>query len=131
MRCAPNAAHGILSRVSLAPPAGYVDFQMRPLSVVLVNPPPFQVLEPEYDTPPFGRVGLAYLAGYLRQYDGFRIEIVDAKLERLSFDETVRRALAADPDVVGLGAFTCEVKPAAYVAKLIKAQRPDVTTVIG
>ncbi len=104
---------------------------MRPLTVVLVNPPPFQVLEPEYDTPPFGRVGLAYLAGYLRQHDGFTIEIVDAKLERLSFDETVRRALAANPDVVGLGAFTCEVKPAAYVAKLIKARRPDVTTVIG
>ena len=104
---------------------------MTPFRVVLVNPPPFQVLEPEYDRPPFGRVGLAYLAGYLRRYEGFRIEIVDAKLERLSFDETVRRALAANPDLVGLGAFTCEMKPAAYVAKLIKARRPGVTTVIG
>jgi len=40
---------------------------MAPFRVVPVNPPPFQILEPEYDTPAFGRVGLAYLAGYLRQ----------------------------------------------------------------
>jgi radical SAM superfamily enzyme YgiQ (UPF0313 family) len=99
--------------------------------VVLVNPPPFQVLEPDYDTPAFGRVGLAYLAGYLRRFDGFDVTIVDAKLERLSFDETVRRVLAAQPDVAGLGAFTCEIKPAAYVAQLVKAARPAVTTVLG
>jgi hypothetical protein len=51
---------------------------MAPFRVVLVNPPPFQILEPEYDTPAFGRVGLAYLAGYLRQQEGFQVEIVDA-----------------------------------------------------
>jgi radical SAM superfamily enzyme YgiQ (UPF0313 family) len=101
------------------------------LRVVLVNPPPFQVLEPDYDTPRFGRVGLAYLAGYLRQFDGFHVQIIDAKLERLSFDETVRRVTAAKPDVLGLGAFTCEIKPAAYVAQQVKALHPDVTTVIG
>lgn len=99
--------------------------------VVLVNPPPFQVLEPEYDTPIFGRVGLAYLAGYLRQFDGFDVQIIDAKLERLSFDETVRRALAAQPDLVGLGAFTCEIKPAARVSQLLKAADPRIKTVIG
>lgn len=101
------------------------------LKVVLVNPPPFQVLEPDYDTPAFGRMGLAYLAGYLRQFAGFDVRIVDAKLERIGFDETVARALAAQPDVVGLGAFTCEIKPAAYVAQLVKAARPETTTVIG
>ena len=104
---------------------------MTPFKVVLVNPPPFQILEPQYDTPAFGRVGLAYLAGYLRQHEGFDVEIVDAKLERLSFDATVQRVLAARPRVVGLGAFTCEVKPAAHMAWLIKAANPNITTVIG
>src|SRR5690349_8408977 len=102
-----------------------------PLRVALVNPPPFQVLQPEYDTPAFGRTGLAYLAGYLRQDDRFAINIVDAKLERLSFDETVRRVLALNPQVVGLGAFTCEIKPAAHLARLLKTARPEITTVIG
>ena len=46
----------------------------------------------------------------------------DAKFERLTFEATVERVLAAKPDVVGLGAFTCEVKPAAYVAGLVKAR---------
>ncbi len=99
--------------------------------VVLVNPPPFQVLEPDYDTPAFGRIGLAYLAGYLRRSPGFDVAIVDAKLERLSFDETVRRVVELQPQVLGLGAFTCEIKPAAYVAQLVKAADPSIRTVIG
>src|SRR5262245_16703166 len=104
---------------------------MAPFRVVLVNPPPFQILEPEYDTPAFGRVGLAYLAGYLRQQEGFQVEIVDAKLERLSFDATIARVLASQPDVVGLGAFTCEIKPSAEIARRVKAASPGTTTVIG
>jgi anaerobic magnesium-protoporphyrin IX monomethyl ester cyclase len=104
---------------------------MSRFKVVLVNPPPFRILEPQYDTPRFGRMGLAYLAGYLRQHQPYDVEIVDAKFERLSFEATVSRVLAANPDVVGLGAFTCEVKPAAQVAAMVKAARPSVRTVIG
>jgi anaerobic magnesium-protoporphyrin IX monomethyl ester cyclase len=104
---------------------------MTPFKVVLVNPPPFQILERQYDTPRFGRMGLAYLAGYLRHHKTCEVEIVDAKLERLTFDATVERVLAAQPDLVGLGAFTCEVKPAARIARQIKAANPHITTVIG
>jgi anaerobic magnesium-protoporphyrin IX monomethyl ester cyclase len=104
---------------------------MNRMKVVLVNPPPFHILEPQYDTPRFGRMGLAYLAGYLRRSDAYDVEIVDAKFERLSFDATVRRVLAAKPDLVGLGAFTCEVKPAARIATLVKAADPRITAVIG
>jgi hypothetical protein len=61
------------------------------ICVCLVNPPVIAVLEPWYDTPTFGRTALAYLAGYLRQYEGFEIHIIDAKFERLSFQEVVNR----------------------------------------
>ena len=104
---------------------------MKTLKIVLVNPPPFQVLEPEYDTPQFGRQGLAYVAGYLRQFEGYSIEIIDAKFERLKFEETLQRILEKKPDVVGFGAFTCEIKPAAYLARRIKAHNPKIVTVIG
>lgn len=104
----------------------------RPFTVVLVNPPPFQVTQPDYDTPPFGRQALAYLAGYLRHFEkDIRIEIVDSKLERIDFDTTVRRVIAMEPDIVGLGALTCEIKPAAHVATMLKAANPRITTVIG
>lgn len=104
---------------------------MRSFKVILVNPPPFQVLEPEYDTPRFGRTGLACVASYLRQSEGYSVEIIDAKFERLNFRDTLQRILEKNPDVVGLGAFTCEIKPAACLAHGIKELSPRVTTVIG
>jgi anaerobic magnesium-protoporphyrin IX monomethyl ester cyclase len=103
----------------------------RPLRVVLVNPPPNEVVEPWYDTPAFARQGLACLAGYLRQAPGFEITVVDAKLERLSFDATVERVRRAAPDVVGLTAFTNEIKSAARTAGLLAHVVPDATLVIG
>jgi anaerobic magnesium-protoporphyrin IX monomethyl ester cyclase len=102
-----------------------------PLRVVLINPPPLAIIEPWYDRPNWGRIGLAYLASYLRQYSGFEISIVDAKFERLDFQQTLERVVALQPHVVGLTALTNEIKPAAYQAALIKKGLPSVVTVIG
>ena len=65
-----------------------------PLRVVLINPPPLAIVEPWYDRPNWGRIALAYLASYLRQYPGFEISIVDAKFERLDFQQTLERVVA-------------------------------------
>ena len=99
--------------------------------VMLINPPVLAVFEPWYDTPDFGRVGLAYLASYLRQSPGFDIQILDAKFERLGFHEVLKRVIEWQPDVIGLTAYTNEIKPAAYQAALIKRELPNVRTVIG
>jgi anaerobic magnesium-protoporphyrin IX monomethyl ester cyclase len=99
--------------------------------VCLVNPPVIDVVEPWYDTPPYGRPALACLAGYLRRFNGFEVSIIDAKFERLSFDEVLDRLSARRVDVVGLTAFTNEIKPAAYLAHRIRKRAPRVTTVIG
>lgn len=102
-----------------------------PLRVVLINPPPLAIVEPWYDRPEWGRIGLAYLAANLRQHPGFEVSIVDAKLEKLDFHQTSSRVAALEPHVVGLTAFTNEIKPAAYLAALIKERQPSVLTVIG
>lgn len=99
--------------------------------VMLVNPPVFRIEEPWYDAPRFVRTGLAYLAGYLRQYPGFEIKIVDSKFERLNFKQTLERVLDFKPDILGLGAFTNEIKPAAHLAKLVKEKLPKTITIIG
>eukprot|EP01038_Epipyxis_sp_PR26KG_P003809 gene3809-5451_t len=99
--------------------------------VCLVNPPVISVLEPWYDTPAFGRTALAYLAGYLRQYEGFSIHIIDAKFERLTFEQVRARLKELNPQLVGFTAFTNEIKPAAYQAALLKMDLPDVVTVVG
>ncbi|MDP2325769.1 MAG: radical SAM protein, partial [Gammaproteobacteria bacterium] len=102
-----------------------------PFKVCLVNPPVIAVLEPWYDTPAFGRTALAYLAGYLRQFEGFEVSIIDAKFERLDFAATMARIRAIGPDVVGLTAFTNEIKPAAFLAHLVKKELPGCVTVVG
>ena len=101
------------------------------LKVMLVNPPVLSVLEPWYDTPGFGRVSLAYLAGALRRHTGYDVRILDSKLARLDHAEALEEIKSWQPDIVGLTAFTNEIKPAAYLAGLIKRELPDVVTVIG
>lgn len=103
----------------------------QPFKVCLVNAPVIAVLEPWYDTPSFGRTALAYLAGYLRQFNGFEVCIIDAKFERLGFDATIERIRSINPDVVGITAFTNEIKPAAFLAHLVKQQFPSCVTVVG
>lgn len=102
-----------------------------PFKVCLVNPPVIAVLEPWYDTPDFGRTALAYLAGYLRAHRDYEIQIIDAKLERLNFKEVIQRLEKIQPDIVGLTAFTNEIKPAAYMAHCVKEKFKDCKTVVG
>jgi len=101
------------------------------MKILLINPPVFRVDEPWYDTPPFVRTGLAYIAGYIRQFPEFEVKIIDCKYERLGFEETLERVLEFNPDVVGMGAFTNEIKPAAHLAALIKKQIPKTVIVAG
>ena len=101
------------------------------MKILLINPPIFRVNEPWYDTPPFVRTGLAYIAGYIRQFPEFEVKIIDCKFERLNFEETTKLVSDYKPDVVGLGAFTNEIKPAAYLSRLIKRKFPETIIVVG
>ena len=105
--------------------------EMKRLRVVLVNTPPLAVVEPWYDRPDWGRIALAYLAGWLQRDPAIEVFVVDAKLERLDFSQVQSRAAELAADVVGLTAFTNEIKPAAYTASLVKDVLPDAVTVIG
>ena len=100
------------------------------MRVLLVNPPPYQRVD-QYDTPDFTRLGLACLAGQLRLNPDCKVEIVDAKFERLDYEATLERVQAFGPDVVGLTAFTNEIKPAARVARMVKVLSDEIHTVVG
>jgi anaerobic magnesium-protoporphyrin IX monomethyl ester cyclase len=98
--------------------------------VLLINPPPYQRVD-EYDTPNFTRLGLACLAAQLRADGLGEVQIVDGKFERLSYEAIQGRVRRFAPDLVGLTAFTNEIKPAAQVARMVKALSPSITTVVG
>ena len=99
--------------------------------ILLNNPPPNKANDPAYDTPDFGCTGLAHLAGYLRSAADCEVVIVDSKLERLDFEQTLERIEDFRPDVLGFTAMTFEIKSAARMAKLARSRRPDIVTVIG
>jgi radical SAM superfamily enzyme YgiQ (UPF0313 family) len=85
----------------------------------------------EYDTPNFTRLGLANLAAVLRAKGHGDVGIIDAKFERLSYDAVHERVRRFAPDVVGVTAFTNEIKPAACVARAVKQLSPSIFTVVG
>jgi len=98
--------------------------------VLLINPPPFQIIEPYYDTPDYPRTALAFLAGYLRDKN-IAVAVVDCKFDRLDYDQALEEIKNFEPDIVGLTAFTNEIKQAAHVARLIKEYDTQIKTVIG
>ncbi len=100
------------------------------MRVLLINPPPHQRVD-QYDTPDFTRLGLAYLAGQLLTNSACKVEIVDAKFERLNDQQVMERVSAFGPDIVGLTAFTNEIKPAARIAGLVKCLSSQIPTIIG
>lgn len=102
------------------------------LGIALINPPVTTVREAEYDRPDFPRPVLAVLAGYLRAHSvDARMLLIDAKMERIDFDEVVRRTVAFDARVIGITAFTNEIDDAAKLASMLKAALPKAVIVLG
>lgn len=105
------------------------------MKIALVNPPPFGIFEPQYDTPSFTRLSLASLAGYLRIKNYSDLLLIDAKYERLNYSEIKARLKAFGPDVVGHTAFTNEVVQAARVATLVRSLsrelKKEIVNVLG
>jgi len=107
--------------------------EKRPARVILVNPP--HSLEERYgsmkavgNTMP--SLGLLGLAGFLRGR-GFTVGLIDSPARGLSFDATVREALAFSPDIAGLAAYTPSVHNAARTAGMLKEARPTLPVILG
>ena len=98
-------------------------------SIVLINPPPGKVVE-EYDAPPYGHIGLAYLGAALRDR-GFDCAILDAKLGRLNHEAVVKEVVSLGPKLVGITSHTHEINMATALAGEIKSRLPKVKIVIG
>lgn len=101
------------------------------IRILLLNSPVLKVLEPWFDAPKFVRTALASLAAYVREKSSHEVLCLDAKFEGLSFEETVQRVKSLNPDIIGLTAFTNEIKPSAYLAGLLKKELPKTLIVCG
>lgn len=105
-------------------------FAQSQYDVVLLYPPAEEILE-IYDVPEFPNIGIGYVGAYLEEHGGVTPACIDARMSRLSLDETVERVVALKPRVLGIGGMTPMVLTAAEVARRVKEQLPGVRTVLG
>jgi anaerobic magnesium-protoporphyrin IX monomethyl ester cyclase len=103
------------------------------MKIVLVAPP--MRMEQVYgDFSEWGSIspptGLCYIAALLRE-NGVQVEILDAEALGLGLSETVRRIVAAQPDMVGITCKTLWVDSAGRLADALKRDMPDVCIVAG
>jgi len=101
--------------------------------VALVNPP--HSLEERYgamkaagNTMP--SIGLLGMAAILRK-EGFPVSVVDAPARGISYSETLKLAIAGNPQAVGMTAFTPSVFNAAKMACMLKQAVPGLPIALG
>lgn len=102
-----------------------------PLNILLTTPPIERVIEPLYDKPLFLRNSLASIAGYIRTEPEFSIRCIDAKFENRNIKNLLSEIMIFKPDVLGISAFTYEIKEAGLLAKEVKKEIPECIIIIG
>jgi len=100
------------------------------MKVLLVNPPPYKIQEAFYDTPPYPRTALAFLASSLRA-NAIDVSVLDCKYDRISHEKAVNKICSMKPDIVGYTAFSNEVIQAGYLAEEVKKHLPESKAIIG
>ena len=100
------------------------------MKILLVNPPPYKIQEEFYDTPPYPRTGLAFLAASLRS-NAIDVLVLDCKYDRYSHEKAVKEIWRIKPDLVGYTAFTNEVIQAGRLAEDVKKKLPASKAIIG
>ncbi len=90
---------------------------VRPHSEVPAAPPP---------------IGLAYIAGYLREYaPQHRVSIYDGRVKLTPPEYIAGLVNDLQPDIVGITAFSMEAEQAHSTAKVVKAAAPDMPVALG
>ncbi len=99
-------------------------------SVLLVVPPETEVKDVKQTGSKWPRIGIAYLAGYLRK-NGVSVSVLDCKAEGINHDGVEERIRRASPGILGVTSFTEEILSAAEVCRRAKKVSKNIITVIG
>jgi anaerobic magnesium-protoporphyrin IX monomethyl ester cyclase len=79
---------------------------------------------------PHLRIGIASIAAYLRA-SGVQVHIVDPQLHKMSISQLVDTIMSFKAEIIGLSAYTIEIKDAASIVMEIKTKNPGIKTVVG
>ena len=98
--------------------------------VLLVVPPEPLLKDLKQSGSKWPRVGLGYVAAYLREH-GVDVRVMDCKAEELDHDGAAQRIAEFRPDFLGVGPFTEEIEEAYRVCRTAKGIDARITTVFG
>jgi radical SAM superfamily enzyme YgiQ (UPF0313 family) len=107
------------------------------MKISLINPPrsneiignnPSIIEEERGFNPP---LGLLYIAGYLQKYSNHKIKIIDAQVEKYSYNDLNNYIDSNRPDIVGITAMTMTIIDVMKTANLIKEIDPSIIVVLG
>lgn len=77
-------------------------------------------------------LGLLSLAGEILRIEGSKVKIIDMEGDNLGIDDTVKRTLEFNPDMVGITLHaTAAHNNAGLIARKIKEEKPDTVVVAG
>ena len=107
------------------------------MKVLLINPPseneiignnPAFIEEERGYNPP---LGLLYIAGYLEKFTQYSVEVLDAQVEEVSYQEIEGIIREKQPDVVGITAMTLTLVDVLKTIKVIKSVNRNIKVVLG
>jgi len=98
--------------------------------VLLVVPPEPQLRDLKQSGSKWPRIGLGYIAAYLRQA-GAEVRVLDCKALGLGHEGVAETLRAFRPHFVGLGPFTEEIYESYRVCQTSKEIDPEIVTVFG
>lgn len=98
--------------------------------VLLFTPPSSAIRDVIQMASTWPRIGIAYIAGYLRE-KGIPVTVLDGKSLGLSPDEIVQEIVRQKPDIVAAGPFTEEIMRTYDVLRRTKEYDPEIVTVLG
>ena len=75
-------------------------------------------------------LGLEYIAAML-EIEGYNVKIIDAEVEKLTVEETVKKIRHTKPDIIGFTATTPVIKRAHKISILLKEENPDLISIVG
>lgn len=99
-------------------------------NVLLIMPPDLYAKDGLQTGSKFPRIGIAYIAGYLRS-NGVNVAILDSEVLELTLDDVAATIRELAPDTIGVGPFTEEILSAYEICRIAKEINPKVLTVMG
>ncbi|MCP4624326.1 MAG: B12-binding domain-containing radical SAM protein [bacterium] len=79
----------------------------------------------------FPPLGLMYIGASVQNLPGVKVRMVDGLNERLDIEQTARRILELEPDIIGLTLISRNFLESLEVIRLVKEARPEVCAVCG